>query len=137
MATPVSKTDNASSAVRIYHNPRCSKSRQTLELIRSAGVEPEIIRYLETPPSRNDLEKLVGEIGITPAELIRKGEKTYKELDLAKADDVALLDAMAAHPILINRPIVATARGVRLCRPPETVMDILPAAASRKAAAQK
>ena len=127
MAKPSGNTGSTSTDVRIYHNPRCSKSRQTLELIRSAGIEPEIIRYLDTSFTREELKTLVSELGCTVTDLIRKGEAVYKELDLGKADEVALIDAMAAHPILVHRPVVVTARGTRLCRPPESVLDILPA----------
>jgi arsenate reductase len=137
MAIPSDSKKISPAAVRIYHNPRCSKSRQALELIRSAGIEPEIVRYLETPPSREELKALVAEMGGAAADLVREGEKVYKELGLSTADDKALLDAMAANPILINRPVVATARGTRLCRPPEAVLEILPTPSASKTAARK
>lgn len=134
MAKPSNSRKSSPASVRIYHNPRCSKSRQALELIRSAGIEPDIVRYLETPPSRKELKELVTEMGGVASDLVRKGEKVYKELGLAAADDKALLDAMAANPVLINRPLVVTARGTRLCRPPEAVFEILPTAAPKTTA---
>lgn len=112
----------------IYHNPRCSTSRTTLGLIRDSGVEPRIVEYLKTPPTRDELRDLIKRAGLTPRQVIRTKENLYREL---KLDDPAvtegqLLDAMVAHPILIERPLVATAKGVRLCRPPESVIDLLP-----------
>ena len=111
----------------IYHNPRCSTSRTTLGLIRDAGVEPRIVEYLKTPPTRDELRDLIKRAGLTPRQVIRTKENLYREL---KLDDPAvtegqLLDAMVTHPILIERPLVATAKGVRLCRPPESVIDLL------------
>jgi arsenate reductase len=111
--------------ITIYHNPKCSNSRGCLALIRDAGFEPTIIEYLKTPPSRGELAALVAKMGISPRELIRAKEAVYGELGLAEADDESLLDAMAAHPVLINRPIVVTGKGAALCRPPETVKPLL------------
>ncbi len=109
----------------IYHNPRCSTSRNTLERLRAAGREPEIIEYLKTPPSRDQLAKLISDAGLTPREAVRGKEAVYTELGLEKASDAQLLDAMAAHPILINRPFVVTEKGTRLGRPVEAVDEIL------------
>ena len=114
--------------VTIYHNPACGTSRNTLALIRNAGVEPQVIAYLETPPSRAVLRELIGRMGIPVRALLREKGTPFHELGLgdpALGDD-ALLDAMLAHPILINRPIVVSPRGVRLCRPSEAVLDLLP-----------
>ncbi len=114
--------------VTIYHNPACGTSRNTLALIRNAGVEPQVIAYLETPPSRAVLRELIGRMGIPVRALLREKGTPFHELGLgdpAFSDD-ALLDAMLAHPILINRPIVVSPRGVRLCRPSEAVLDLLP-----------
>jgi arsenate reductase len=115
-------------AVTIYHNPACGTSRNTLALIRNAGVEPEVIMYLKTPPDRATLESLLARMSLKPRQLLREKESAYAELGLADArlSDAALLDAMLAHPILINRPIVVTSWGVKLCRPSEAVLDILP-----------
>ncbi|PVY61154.1 arsenate reductase (glutaredoxin) [Pusillimonas noertemannii] len=109
----------------IYHNPRCSTSRNTLERLRAAGREPEIIEYLKTPPSRDQLAKLISDAGLTPREAVRVKEAAYAELGLEGASDAQLLDAMAAHPILINRPFVVTEKGTRLGRPIEAVDEIL------------
>jgi len=109
----------------IYHNPRCSTSRNTLERLRAAGREPEIIEYLKTPPSRDQLAKLISDAGLTPREAVRVKEAVYAELGLEGASDAQLLDAMAAHPILINRPFVVTEKGTRLGRPIEAVDEIL------------
>jgi arsenate reductase (glutaredoxin) len=114
--------------VIIYHNPQCGTSRNTLGLIRNAGIEPHIIEYLKTPPTRLLLRQLITRMGLDVREVIREKGTPYHELgldDLSLSDD-QLLDAMMAHPILINRPIVVTPLGVRLCRPSETVIDILP-----------
>lgn len=113
----------------IYHNPNCGTSRNTLALIRNSGAEPAVIEYLKNPPSRETLQQLVGAMGLPVRELIRAKEKLYAELQLDKPglSDAQLLDAMVAHPILINRPIVVTPLGTRLCRPSEAVLDILPA----------
>ncbi|PZU43823.1 MAG: arsenate reductase (glutaredoxin) [Sphingomonas sp.] len=114
--------------VIIYHNPDCGTSRNTLGLIRNAGVEPHVIEYLKTPPSRTMLEQLIARMGIPVRALLREKGTPYAELGLADAalTDSQLLDAMMAHPILINRPIVVTPEGVRLCRPSEDVLDLLP-----------
>jgi arsenate reductase len=114
--------------VIIYHNPDCGTSRNTLALIRNAGVEPHVVEYLKTPPSRTMLKGLVQRMGVSVREVIREKGTPYVELGLsdpALTDD-QLLDAMLAHPILINRPIVVTPLGVRLCRPSEVVLDLLP-----------
>lgn len=115
-------------AVTIYHNPACGTSRNTLALIRSAGVEPQVIEYLKTPPDRATLESLLGRMNLRPRQLLREKGTPYAELGLAdqRLSDAELLDAMLAHPILINRPIVVTPWGVKLCRPSEAVLDILP-----------
>ena len=115
-------------SVKIYHNPACGTSRNTLALIRATGSEPEIVEYLTTPPARAELESLIKRMGIGPRALLRQKGTPYAELSLddpALTDD-DLLDAMLAHPILINRPIVVTPLGVKLCRPSEVVLDILP-----------
>ncbi|MBH0236392.1 arsenate reductase (glutaredoxin) [Methylobrevis albus] len=115
--------------VTIYHNPACGTSRNTLGLIRNAGIEPVVIEYLKTPPSRAELVDLIARMGIPVRDLLREKGTPYADLGLgdpALGDD-ALLDAMMAHPILINRPIVVTPLGVRLCRPSEAVLDLLPA----------
>ncbi|MED7771426.1 glutaredoxin-dependent arsenate reductase [Aeromonas dhakensis] len=116
------------SAITIYHNPECGTSRNTLELIRNSGVEPTVIHYLETPPSRDELVALITAMGMPVRELLRKNVPPYEALALAadRFSDDALIDAMLAHPILINRPIVVTPLGTRLCRPSEVVLDILP-----------
>ena len=113
--------------VTIYHNPSCGTSRNTLAMIRQSGVEPEVIEYLKTPPSRVRLVELIAAIGTSPRALLREKGTPYAELGLAdpKWSDDDLIDTMLAHPILINRPIVATPRGVRLCRPSELVLDLL------------
>jgi len=115
------------SDIKIYHNPQCGTSRNTLALIRNSGVEPEVIEYLKTPPSRETLKQLVAGMGMTVRELLRQKSTPYEELHLDNAalSDEQLLDAMLAHPILINRPIVLTPLGTRLCRPSEAVLDIL------------
>jgi arsenate reductase len=115
--------------ITIYHNPQCGTSRNTLALIRNSGAEPEVIAYLQTPPGRETLQQLVAAMGVPVRELIRAKEKLFTELQLARPEltDEQLLDAMLAHPILINRPIVVTPLGTRLCRPSEVVLDILPA----------
>ena len=109
----------------IYHNPRCTTSRKTLELLRDNGIEPDVIQYLKTPPSRDELVKLITDAGIDVRTAVRKREPLYAELNLADADDDALLDAMATHPILIERPFVVTPRGTRLARPLDSVREIL------------
>jgi arsenate reductase len=113
--------------VTIYHNPACGTSRNTLALIRNAGIEPDVIEYLQTPPSRAVLQDLIARMGIPVRALLREKGTPYLELGLDDPDlgDDALLDAMLAHPLLINRPIVVTALGVKLCRPSEVVLDLL------------
>lgn len=114
--------------VTIFHNPACGTSRNTLGLIRNAGIEPEVIEYLKSPPSREQLSALAARMGLPLREVLRGKEPLAKELGLddpAISDD-ALLDAMLAHPILINRPIVVTPLGAALCRPSEAVLDLLP-----------
>ena len=113
--------------VTIYHNPACGTSRNALALIRNAGEEPEVVEYLKTPPSREKLVELIGRMGITPRELLRRKGTPYDELGLGdpKWSDDELIDFMIAHPILINRPIVVTDKGVKLCRPSEAVLDLL------------
>lgn len=115
--------------VIIYHNPACGTSRNTLGLIRNAGVEPHVIEYLKTPPTRTMLTNLIARIGVSVRSVLRQKGTPYVDQGLAEVaiSDDALLDAMMAHPILINRPIVVTPRGVRLCRPSEAVIDLLPA----------
>ncbi|AKG70080.1 arsenate reductase [Serratia fonticola] len=114
--------------ITFYHNPACGTSRNTLALIRNSGTEPTIVHYLETPPSRAELAKLIADMGISVRALLRNNVEPYEQLGLA-ADvftDEQLIDFMLQHPILINRPIVVTPLGTRLCRPSETVLDILP-----------
>ncbi|MEH6436050.1 arsenate reductase (glutaredoxin) [Massilia sp. DD77] len=113
--------------ITIYHNPRCSNSRGALEAIRAAGHAPAVIEYLSQPPSREALRRVIADAGLTVREAIRSKEAIYGELGLDKPelDDEALLDAMVAHPALINRPFVVTPKGTRLCRPPELVQEIL------------
>ena len=112
----------------IYHNPDCGTSRNTLALIRNAGIEPHVIEYLKTPPSRLLLERLIARAGMTPRDLLREKGTPYAELSLddPTLGDAELIDAMMAHPILINRPLVVSPLGVGLCRPSEAVLDILP-----------
>jgi arsenate reductase len=114
--------------VTVYHNPDCGTSRNTLAMIRQGGIEPTIIEYLKTPPSREKLKELIAAMGIPVRALLREKGTPYKELGLGEPSltDDALLDAMLTHPILINRPIVVTPKGVRLCRPSEAVLDLLP-----------
>lgn len=116
-------------AVTIWHNPDCGTSRNTLAMIRAAGIEPTVVEYLKTPPTRDELERAVDAAGLSVRAAIRQKGAPYLELGLddpSIADD-AILDVMLAHPILINRPFVFTSRGVRLCRPSEVVLEILPA----------
>lgn len=115
--------------VTIYHNPACGTSRNTLDLIRHAGIEPTVIEYLKTPPSKEALAKMIADAGLSVREAIREKGTPYEELGLADPalTDTLLLDAMITHPILINRPLVVTDMGTRLCRPSEVVLDILPA----------
>ena len=120
---------NKSIDIVIYHNPHCGTSRNTLAMIRNAGIEPHVIEYLKTPPSRELLEQLIARMGISARELLRDKGTPYQELGLEDQalSDAQLVDAMMEHPILINRPIVVTPVGVKLCRPSEAVLDILPA----------
>ena len=113
--------------VTIYHNPACGTSRNALAMIRQSGEEPHVIQYLKTPPARDELIELISAMGITPRELLREKGTPYAELGLGDPDlpDDALVDAMMAHPILINRPIVVTEKGAALCRPSEKVLQLL------------
>lgn len=113
--------------ITIYHNPACGTSRNTLAMIRQSGEEPEIVEYLKTPPSRDKLIGLIAAMGMTPRALLREKGTPYAALDLSnpKWSDDELIDFMMAHPILINRPIVASPKGVKLCRPSEAVLDLL------------
>ncbi|WP_204378183.1 arsenate reductase (glutaredoxin) [Tardiphaga robiniae] len=114
--------------VIIYHNPDCGTSRNTLAMIRNAGIEPHIIEYLKTPPSRGMLVQLLARAGMSVREVLREKGTPYAELGLSDTSltDAQLLDAIEAHPVLMNRPIVVSALGVRLCRPSEAVLDIIP-----------
>ncbi len=116
------------SNIIIYHNPACGTSRNTLEMIRNSGNEPTIIYYLETPPSRDELVKLITDMGIAVRALLRKNVEPYEQLGLSddRFTDEQLIEFMLQHPILINRPVVVTPRGTRLCRPSELALDILP-----------
>jgi arsenate reductase len=115
--------------ITIFHNPKCSTSRNVLDAIRRAGHEPKIVEYLKTPLSRADLKTLVAEMGVKAREVVRAKEPLFKELGLEDASERELIDAMAKHPVLLNRPIVAVKKGarrsVRLCRPSETVKELL------------
>ena len=111
--------------VTIHHNPSCSNSRGTLDIIRAQGIEPVIVEYLKTPLSKDELTALVEKLDLPLRDIVRMKEAVYAELKLADASDEALLGAVAAHPILLNRPIVVTPKGARLCRPPELVRDLL------------
>ncbi|MBV9695675.1 MAG: arsenate reductase (glutaredoxin) [Gammaproteobacteria bacterium] len=119
----------SSARVTIYHNPACGTSRATLALIRAAGIEPDIIEYLRTPPDRATLVNLLARAGARPRDWLRQKGTPFAELGLASGHwtDAQLVEHMLAHPVLLNRPIVSTPRGVRLCRPPESVHEILPA----------
>lgn len=114
-------------SVTIYHNPACGTSRNTLAMIRQSGVEPVVVEYLKTPPSRETLKQLIAAMGISVRALLREKGTPYKDLGLGdpKWSDDELIDQMLAHPILINRPIVVTPKGTRLCRPSEAVVDLL------------
>lgn len=114
------------SGVTIYHNPSCTTSRKVLAAIRAAGTEPRVVEYLKTPPSRAELKSLLDRMGMTPRALLRRRGTPYDELGLddPKKTDAALIDAMLTHPVLIERPIVVTERGVRLCRPVEKLAEI-------------
>jgi arsenate reductase len=109
----------------IYHNPRCTTSRKTLDLLRDNGIEPSVVQYLKTPPTRAQLVKMISDAGIDVRTAVRKRESLYDELNLADASDDELLDAMAEHPILIERPFVVTPKGTRLARPIDAVREIL------------
>jgi arsenate reductase len=124
--------------IAIYHNPDCGTSRNALALIRGSGVEPNVIEYLKTPPDRATLEALLAAMKMRPRDLLREKGTPYAELHLEDAhwSDAELIDHMLAHPILINRPIVSTPLGTKLCRPSETVRDILPARADPPAGAE-
>jgi arsenate reductase (glutaredoxin) len=115
-------------AITIYHNPSCGTSRNVLALIRNSGEEPEVVEYLKTPPGRDKLNALIGRMGVSVRDLLRRKGTPHDALGLENLHltDDQLLDAMMAHPILINRPIVVTPLGVKLCRPSETVLEILP-----------
>ncbi len=121
-------TGNAPVDVIIYHNPECGTSRNALAMIRNAGIEPHVVEYLKTPPSRAMLAELIDRAGVTPRDLLREKGTPYAELGLGDTSlsDDALVDAMMAHPILINRPLVVSPLGVKLCRPSEAVLDMLP-----------
>ena len=123
-------------SITIYHNPACGTSRNTLAMIRQSGEEPEVIEYLKTPPSRERLKELIAAMGVPARALLREKETLYRDLDLSnpKLSDDELIDFMIAHPNLINRPIVATPKGVRLCRPSELVLEILTNPSNGKAA---
>lgn len=113
----------------IYHNPECGTSRNALAMIRNAGIEPHVVEYLKTPPSRTQLESLIERAGISPRDLLREKGTPFADLGLDNLDltDAQLIDAMMAHPILINRPLVVSPLGVKLCRPSEAVLDLIPA----------
>ncbi len=122
----ITKGADGKPAVTIYHNPRCSTSRNVLSAIRARGIEPQVIEYLKDPPGRTRLVALMKAAGLKPRELVRAKEKAYQEAGLdADSADPAILDAMVDQPILMNRPIVETAKGVRLCRPAERLDEIL------------
>lgn len=116
------------SQISLLHNPRCSKSRGALELLEERGIQPDIVRYLETPPSADELKALLGKLGIRARQLLRTGEDEYKSLDLANPalSDDQLIDAMASHPKLIERPILIVGDKAVIGRPPERVLEILP-----------
>ena len=114
--------------VTIYHNPACGTSRNALQLIRDAGIEPTLIEYLDTPPDRQTLGALIEKMQVPVRDVVRQKEALYSELALQDASDEALMEAMLAHPILINRPIVVTPLGVKLCRPSQSVLALLPPA---------
>lgn len=115
------------SDVTIYHNPRCSKSRQTLALLRDRDIEPRVVEYLSHPPSAAQLKKIIKQLGVSAKDIIRRREKPFAELNLSEKldDDTALIAAMVEHPILIERPIVVTDKGARVGRPPESVLEVL------------
>ena len=129
LTEPLPLPQTTMSAITLYHNPRCGTSRNTLAMIRNSGAEPEVIEYLKTPPDRATLTALVAATGLPVREVVRTKEALFTELglDAPGVTDAQLIDAMLAHPILMNRPIVVTPLGTRLCRPSELVLDILPA----------
>ncbi|MGU3292010.1 arsenate reductase (glutaredoxin) [Williamsia sp. M5A3_1d] len=118
-------SDSSNTDATIFHNPKCSTSRKALDRLREAGVEPTIVRYLDTPPTRAELATLIADAGIEVAAAVRRREPLFAELGLAEASDDELLDAMAAHPRLIERPFVVTARGTRLARPLDRLDEIV------------
>jgi arsenate reductase len=120
-----SSKGEASRDAVIYHNPKCSTSRKTLDLLRDNGIEPAVVQYLKAPPARAELVRMIRDAGIDVRTAVRKREPLYAELNLAGATDDQLLDAMAEHPILIERPFVVTAKGTRLARPIDAVREIL------------
>lgn len=115
-------------SVTIYHNPRCSKSRQTLALIRARGIEPEIVEYLRQPPTPDELKRIIHQLGVPVRDIVRSGEAEYRELDLedTSLDDKALIEAVCAHPKLLQRPIVVHGQRAKIGRPPEVIEEILP-----------
>lgn len=121
----ITRARNGKPAVTIYHNPRCNTSRTVLGMLRAKGLEPEIVEYLKTPLSRAELKRMIERMGVAPRDVVRKSEAPYKDRKLDTASDAQLLDAMAEEPILMNRPIVVTAKGTRLCRPADAVNDLL------------
>lgn len=125
---PNDRSQDSRMTTTIYHNPRCGKSRDTLTLLRAQGIEPTIVEYLKTPPTADELERILGLLGIDARELLRRGEKEYKEagLDNPSLDRVAIIAAMVRYPILIERPIVITDKGAAIGRPPENVLKLLP-----------
>lgn len=120
-----SVTADQTTSATIFHNPRCSTSRKTLQHLRDAGIEPEVVKYLDTGWTREQLAKMFADAGITAAEAARKREALYKELNLAEADEDTILDAMVAHPVLVERPFVVTDKGTRLARPVENIDEII------------
>ena len=127
---PLTVDNHPMSTVKIFHNPACGTSRNTLAMLRHAGLEPEVIEYLRTPPTREELLALMADAGLSARQLLRPKGELFDQLGLGDESlpAEALVDAMMAHPILINRPLVVTERGTRLCRPSEQVLDILPVA---------
>ena len=121
---------SAAPDIIIYHNPECGTSRNALAMIRNAGIEPHVVEYLKTPPTRALLESLIARAGMTPRALLREKGTPFAELGLGNPEltDAQLIDAMMAHPVLINRPLVVSPLGVKLCRPSEAVLDLIPAA---------
>ena len=121
------EAEESSMTVRIYHNPRCSKSRQTLELLRERGIEPEIVEYLEQPPDAGALLDLAAQLGVSVRELLRTGESEYRDArqKVDAMEEAALASWLSRHPRVMQRPIVVTPRGARIGRPPETVLEVL------------